>query len=147
MAAERRASVTWDGDLASGSGRFSVDSGALGEQEVTWAARTESSDGKTSPEELIAAAFASCFSMALSGGLARAGTPPTRLETDAVATFDRRGEGYAFTTLALTVRGQVEGMDEDAFRAAAEQAKENCPVAQALKGNVEVSLDASLASS
>jgi osmotically inducible protein OsmC len=146
MAAERRASVTWDGDLMSGSGHFSVGSGALGEQEVTWASRTEASDGKTSPEELIAAAFASCLSMALSAGLARAGTPPTRLETDAVATFDRKGEGYAFTTLALTVRGRVDGIDEDAFRAAAEQAKENCPVAQALKGNVDVSLDATLAS-
>ena len=146
MAAERRASVTWDGDLISGSGRFSVGSGALGEQEVTWASRTEASDGKTSPEELIAAAFASCFSMALSGGLARAGTPPTKLETDAVATFDRKGEGYAFTTLTLTVRGRVDGIDADAFRAAAEQAKENCPVAQALRGNVDVSLDATLAS-
>jgi lipoyl-dependent peroxiredoxin len=146
MAAERRASVKWDGDLMSGSGRFSVGSGALGEQEVTWASRTEASDGKTSPEELIAAAFASCFSMALSGGLARAGTPPTKLETDAVATFDRKGEGYAFTTLALTVRGRVDGIDEDAFRGAAEQAKENCPVAQALGGNVDVSLDATLES-
>jgi lipoyl-dependent peroxiredoxin len=146
MAADRRASVTWDGDLMSGSGRFSVGSGALGEQEVTWASRTEASDGKTSPEELIAAAFASCFSMALSGGLARAGTPPTKLETDAVATFDRKGEGYAFTKLALTVRGQVDGIEEDAFRSASEQAKENCPVAQALRGNVDVSLDASLTS-
>ena len=144
MAAERQAHATWEGDLAGGRGTFSVGSGALGEQAVTWASRTESSDGKTSPEELIAAAFASCFSMALSGGLARAGTPPTKLETDAVATFDKRGEGYAFTTLELTLRGQVEGIDEEAFRNAAEQAKDNCPVSQALKGNVEVSLDATL---
>jgi osmotically inducible protein OsmC len=101
--------------------------------------------GSTSPEELIAAALSSCFSMAFSNGLAQAGTPPTKLETDAVTTFDRTDEGYRITKIELTVRGQVEGADEEAFRKAAEEAKDGCPVSQALKGNVELSVDASLA--
>jgi lipoyl-dependent peroxiredoxin len=144
MATEKTAHATWEGSLASGKGRFSLGSGAATDQEVTWKARAEGGEG-TSPEELIAAAHASCISMALAGGLARAGTPPTRLETDATTTFDQVGEGFAITTIALRIRGEVEGLDEAGFREAAEQAKENCPVSQALKGNVEISLDASLA--
>jgi osmotically inducible protein OsmC len=143
--AERRAHATWEGDLMSGTGRFTLGSGAIDEQEVTWASRTEESEGKTSPEELIAAALASCFSMALSHGLAEAGHAPTRLETDTVATFERTGEGFRMTRIDVKVRGEVEGVDEDAFREAAEQAKVGCPVSNALKGNVELSLDASLA--
>jgi lipoyl-dependent peroxiredoxin len=111
---------------------------------VTWEDRAEGGEG-TSPEELIAAAHASCILMALAGGLAREDTPPTRLESEATTTFDKVGEGFAITRIDLKIRGQVEGIDQDAFRQAAEGAKENCPVSQALKGNVEVTLDAALA--
>jgi len=145
MAIERRAHATWDGDLRSGSGRFDVGSGAIGGQEVTFASRFEDSGGKTSPEELIAAAHATCLSMALANGLAQAGHPPTRLETDAVAILDQRESGFRITSMRLTVRGQVDGIDEDAFRAAAEEAKAGCPVSNALVGNVEITLDAALA--
>jgi len=145
MAIERRAHATWDGDLRSGSGRFDVGSGAIGGQEVTFASRFEDSGGKTSPEELIAAAHATCLSMALANGLAQAGHTPTRLETDAVATLDQRESGFRIISMRLTVRGQVEGIDEDAFRAAAEEAKAGCPVSNALVGNVEITLDAALA--
>jgi lipoyl-dependent peroxiredoxin len=145
MAAERRAKTTWEGDLAKGSGTFSVGSGSLGPQQVSWAARTEEPGGKTSPEELLAAAHASCFSMALSGALARAGTPPSRLETEAVVTFDKVDGGWKVTRSVLTVRGDVPDADEQAFRAAAEDAKDNCPISQALKGNVELTVDAALA--
>jgi lipoyl-dependent peroxiredoxin len=142
MAAERTAHVTWSGSLLEGRGTIDrVGSGAFGPLDVTWEARTEASDGRTSPEELIAAAHASCFSMALSGGLAKAGTPPERLETSATVTFVP-GEGI--TKSALTVRGSVPEMDEDAFRAAAETAKENCPVSKALAAVPEITLDASL---
>jgi osmotically inducible protein OsmC len=122
MAAERRASVTWNGDLMSGSGTIDeVGSGAFGPLDVSWAARSEeASGGKTSPEELIAAAHASCFSMALSLGLAKAGTPPDRLQTSAVVTFV---PGTGITKSALTVRGTVPGLDADGFREAAEAAK------------------------
>jgi lipoyl-dependent peroxiredoxin len=143
MATEKTARATWEGSLASGKGRFSLGSGAVTDQEVTWKARAEEGEG-TSPEELIAAAHASCISMALAGGLARAGTPPTRIDTEATTTFDQVGEGFAITAIRLTMRAEVEGIDEEAFRQAAEGAKENCPVSQALKGNVEISLDASL---
>jgi lipoyl-dependent peroxiredoxin len=145
MAIERRAHATWDGDLRSGSGRFDVGSGAIGGQEVTFASRFEDSGGKTSPEELIAAAHATCLSMALANGLAQAGHPPTRLETDAVATLDQRESGFRIISMRLTVRGQVDGIDEDAFRAAAEEAKAGCPVSNALVGNVEITVDAALA--
>jgi osmotically inducible protein OsmC len=145
MAAERSAHTTWEGDLMSGSGTVTLGSGATGPQQVSWPARTEDSGGKTSPEELIAAALSSCFSMALSHGLAEAGTPPKKLETEAVATFDRTGDGFRMTKIDLKVRGQVEGIDEGAFRKAAEEAKDGCPVSQALKGNVELTLDAGFA--
>jgi osmotically inducible protein OsmC len=143
MAAERSASVTWNGDLLSGSGSIDeVGSGAFGPLDVTWVARSEeASGGKTSPEELIAAAHASCFSMALSGGLARAGTPPERLRTSATVTFV---PGTGITKSALTVRGSVPGLDADGFREAAEAAKAGCPVSQALAGVPEITLDAQL---
>jgi osmotically inducible protein OsmC len=143
MAAERSASVTWNGDLLSGSGTIDeVGSGAFGPLDVTWAARSEeASGGKTSPEELIAAAHASCFSMALSGGLAKAGTPPERLRTSATVTFV---PGTGITKSALTVRGSVPGLDADGFRQAAEAAKDGCPVSQALAGVPEITLDAQL---
>ena len=143
MAAERRASVTWNGDLMSGSGTIDdVGSGAFGPLAVSWAARSEeASGGKTSPEELIAAAHASCFSMALAGGLAKAGTAPDRLQTSAVVTFV---PGTGITKSALSVRATVPGLDAEGFRAAAEDAKKNCPVSQALAGGPEITLDAQL---
>jgi len=144
MAAERRAAVTWNGDLMSGLGTIDeVGSGALGPLDVSWAARSEeASGGKTSPEELIAAAHASCFSMALANGLAKAGNAPERLQTSAVVTFV---PGTGITKSALSVRGTVPGLDADGFRAAAEDAKKNCPVSQALAGVPEITLDAELA--
>jgi osmotically inducible protein OsmC len=144
MAIERQAHATWEGDLRGGTGRFEVGSGAITGQEVTFASRFEQPGGKTSPEELIAAAEATCFSMALANGLAQAGHAPTRLETDAVCTLDQTDGGYRITSLHLSVRGEVEGIDDAAFQEAAEQAKEGCPVSNAL-GGVEISLDASLA--
>ena len=143
MAAERRASVTWNGDLMSGSGTIDeVGSGAFGPLDVSWAARSEeASGGKTSPEELIAAAHASCFSMALSGGLAKEGHAPEELKTSATVTF-QPGEGI--TKIALDVAGRVPGMDEAAFKQAAEQAKENCPVSKALAGVPEISITSRL---
>ena len=142
MAAERRAQVTWQGDLMSGSGRIEeVGSGAFGPLDVTWAARTEDPQGRTSPEELIAAAHASCFSMALSHALAQAGNAPERLSVSATVTFV---PGTGITTSALEVEGTVPGLDEEGFRQAAENAKDNCPVSQALAG-VELSVTPRLA--
>ena len=141
--ATRSAEATWTGDLQSGSGEIhEVPSGAFGPLQVSWAARTEDDQGgKTSPEELIAAAHASCFAMALSLGLAKAGTPPEQLQTSATVTFVP-GEGI--TTSALTVVGRVPGIDQAAFVEAAEAAKNGCPVSGALKGNVRLSVDARL---
>ena len=144
MAAERRASVKWNGDLMGGSGSIDeVGSGAFGPLDVSWPARSEdASGGKTSPEELTAAAHASCFSMALAHGLAQAGNAPEQLQTSATVTFV---PGTGITKIALTVRGTVPGLDDDAFGAAAEDAKKNCPVSQALAGVPEITLDAQLA--
>jgi len=142
MATDRRAEVTWSGDLMKGGGTIeSVGSGALGPLDVSWSARTEEPNGKTSPEELIAAAHASCFSIALSSALAKAGTPPESLSVSATVTFE---PGTGITKSVLDVQGNVPGSDEGAFRTAAEQAKEGCPVSQALKGNVELELRAKL---
>jgi osmotically inducible protein OsmC len=144
MAIERKAHATWEGDLRGGSGRFDTGSGAISGQEVTYASRFEDSGGRTSPEELIAAAHATCLSMALAGGLAKAGHPPTRIETDAVATLDQAEGGFRITSMRLSVRGEVDGIGEDAFRAAAEDAKEGCPVSNALADSVEITLEATL---
>src|SRR6266516_2101386 len=147
MAAVRRAEVTWEGDLIHGSGAVSAEtSGAFGDLPVSWASRTERPDGRTSPEELIAAAHASCFAMALSFGLGNAGTPPQKLEVNAAVTFDKVGDGFRVVSSALTAQVWVPGVDADGFRKAAEAAKENCPVSQALKGNVELSVEATLES-
>jgi osmotically inducible protein OsmC len=144
MAVDRTANVVWQGDLMNGSGTIEqVPSGAFGPLDVSWASRAGESDGKTSPEELIAAAWASCFSMALSSGLAKAGSPPEKLETSATVTF-QPGEGI--TRGVLTVSGTVPGLDEAAFLEAAESAKENCPVSKALSGIPDVSLNAQLSS-
>ena len=138
MATDRTARVTWRGSLTEGSGTIeSVGSGAFGPLQVTWASRAEGTGGGTTPEELIAAAHASCFSMALSNVLAKAGTPPETLSVSARVSFVA---GTGITASALEVKGVVPGLDEDGFRAAAEDAKENCPVSQALKGNVELSV-------
>jgi osmotically inducible protein OsmC len=145
MAAEHTAHATWQGDLMSGSGIVSTGSGAVSNVPLTWKARAEDASAGSSPEELIAAAHAACLSMALSHGLAQAGNPATSLETDATATFDRTDAGFRITKIALSVRGDVPGIDEAAFKEAAEGAKANCPVSKALEGNVEVTLDASLA--
>jgi osmotically inducible protein OsmC len=144
VATDRTANVVWQGDLMNGSGTIAeVPSGAFGPLDVSWASRAEEPNGKTSPEELIAAAWASCFAMALSNGLAKAGNPPERLETSATVTF-QPGEGIIRG--ALTVRGTVPSLDEAGFREAAEDAKKNCPVSQALSGIPDVSLDARLSS-
>lgn len=144
MAAVRRAEVSWHGDLATGSGTVSaVSSGAFSDLPVSWAARTESPE-KTSPEELVAAAHASCYAMAFSAGLGRAGTPPTSLEVSAEVTFDKLEAGWKVTRSALTVRGVVPGISEADFVAAAEAARDGCPISVALKGNVELTVDAAL---
>ncbi len=140
--AERRAEVVWEGNLARGNGSFTVGSGAMGDQAVTWASRTERSDGKTSPEELIAAAHASCFAMALSNVLDKGGTPPERLQISAVCTFDV--ENVKVSSVDLDVRGQVSGLDAEGFQSAVEQADQGCPVSNALRGNVEIRVNASL---
>jgi osmotically inducible protein OsmC len=145
MAVERTATATWEGDLMGGSGKVSTQTGAVQDATVKWSSRAEQADENTSPEELIAAAHATCISMALANVLAQGGTPPARLDTEATATFDKTNAGFRMTTMQITIRGRVEGLDEDGFRRAAEDAKENCPVSQALKGNVEVSVEASLA--
>ena len=140
--ADRSAHVIWTGTLLEGRGTIDrVGSGAFGPLDVTWASRAEEPGGLTSPEELIAAAHASCFSMALSSGLAKAGTPAERLETSATVTFV---PGTGITKVALTVRGQVPGVDEAAFIEHARAAKENCPVSKALTGVPEIALDAAL---
>lgn len=145
MAATRTADVTWMGDLATGSGVVEgVGSGAFGTLPVSWAARTEAPEGRTSPEELLAAAHAACFSMALSAGLARAGTPPTQLAVSAAVTFDKREDGWRVVSSALTVRGTVPGASQETFAAAADAARTGCPISKALAGNVELSVQATL---
>ena len=143
MATERTMSTTWHGTLMEGAGTIhEAPSGAFGALDVSWTSRAEAPDGRTSPEELIAAAHSACFSMALSHGLAQSGTPAERLDTTATVTFVP-GEGI--TKVALTVRGTVPGIDEEGFAAAAEGAKTGCPVSKALAGVPEITLDAALA--
>lgn len=144
MAAKRTAQAVWEGDLLHGHGRVKGTSGALGEVGVSWSARTESPGGKSSPEELLAAAHASCFSMALSAGLGRMQKPPTRLTVEATATFDKVGDGWKVTTMELNVSGQVARISAAEFEAAAKAAGEGCPISGALKGNVAVSVHAKL---
>ncbi|HEY6959942.1 MAG TPA: OsmC family peroxiredoxin [Candidatus Limnocylindria bacterium] len=145
MAATRQAKATWSGDLMTGSGEVSAaSSGKFSGLPVSWAARTEQPGGKTSPEELLAAAHASCFCMALSNGLAKAGTPAQRLSCTVTVTFDKVGSGWSVTTSDVEVEGTVPGMDAESFRKAAEDAKENCPISRALKGNVKLTVRSSL---
>jgi osmotically inducible protein OsmC len=142
MAAERRAEVSWTGDLMSGSGTIDrVGSGAFGGLDVTWTSRTEQSGGRTSPEELIAAAHAACFSMAFSHALAQDGNPPERLSTSATVTFV---PGTGITISALDVVGVVPGLDDAGFKETAEAAKDGCPVSKALAGVPEITVSARL---
>ncbi len=145
MAAIRRAETTWSGPLTTGTGTVSaVSSGLFVDLPVSWAARTQSSDGKTSPEELLAGAHAACFAMAFSGALGRAGTPPERLDVSADVTFDKLEVGWRVVSSALTVRARVPGISEADFQAAAEAARDGCPISVALAGNVALSVEATL---
>ena len=141
MAAESRATTIWEGDLPSGRGTTNVASGVLPEVEVSWTARTERSESTTSPEELLAAAHTSCFCMALSNVLSKGGNVPERLEASTTVVFVP-GEGVKSSS--LVVRGRVPGIDQGAFEEAARDASENCPISQALKGNLEISVEATL---
>src|SRR5688500_17010452 len=143
MATTRTASTHWEGSLFEGAGKVTLDSSGLGTFDVSWPARTEDANGRTSPEELIAAAHAACFSMAFSNGLAQEGHAPEELKTSATVTF-QPGEGI--TKIALDVVGRVPGMEDEAFQQAAEQAKEGCPVSKALAAVPEISLTARLES-
>jgi osmotically inducible protein OsmC len=142
--AERRANVVWRGNLFKGSGTFDLASSeAVQDLPVTWASRTERPDGKTSPEELIAAAHGSCYAMAFSNTLAEQGNEPEELNIRAVCTFD--ADQLKVTTMVLDVRGRVPGLDAEGFQNAAEQAEQGCPVSNALRGNVDIQVNASLA--
>jgi len=146
VAATRQARAVWNGDLAKGSGEVSaISSGKFSALGISWGARTESPQGKTSPEELLAAAHASCFAMALSAGLARAGTPPKKLEVTSTVTFDKVGEDWTVVSSELEVKGEVPGIDAAAFAKAAEGAKDGCPISRALKNNVKLSVRPTLA--
>jgi osmotically inducible protein OsmC len=145
MAEVRRAEATWTGDLVSGSGVVSAStSGKFRDLGVTWADRTQESSGKTSPEELLAASHAACFSMAFSARLARNGTPPNRLDVTADVTFAQVDGGWKVASSALTVRGDVPNISASDFVRIAEDARDNCPISVALKGNLELSVDATL---
>ena len=141
MAATSKATTVWQGDLGSGSGTTSPDSGAFGDVEVSWASRTKRAAGKTSPEELLAAAHAACFCMALSHELAEAGNASDRLEATATVEFEP-GEGVKSSH--IEVSGRVEGLDADGFDQAAQAAGQNCPISGALRGNVEITVEATL---
>jgi lipoyl-dependent peroxiredoxin len=136
--AKRRAEVGWKGTLEEGRGSFTVGNWMLGEVPVTWASRTSPEEESTSPEELIAAAHASCYAMALSLVLAERGTPPQNIEVEATCVLDDVSEGFRITTMDLDIRGRVPDLDANAFQDAAEHAHDICPVSNALKGNVEV---------
>jgi len=142
--AERTANVAWDGSLARGNGTLDSGTGAFSRLPITWAARTEAPDGKTSPEELIAAAHASCFTMALALVLGEAGTPPESIATDARCVLDEVDGAPRITSVSLSVRGRVAGLDEPAFHDAVDRAAALCPVSNALRGNLEISVDAAL---
>jgi osmotically inducible protein OsmC len=142
----RRASVTWSGNLATGSGTINeVSSGAFGNLPVSWPARTEAADGRTSPEELLAAAHASCFSMSLSARLNKNGTPPDKLEVSAEVTFKQQEVGWKVASSAITAVVTASGLDDATLQTLAEGARDGCPISVALKGNVELSVDARLA--
>ena len=146
MAQVRRAQAHWSGDLLSGGGAVSATtSGIFSDQPTTWRARTEeASAGSTSPEELLAAAHASCFSMAVSNELAKAGFPPRRVDVSVEVRGDKREAGWTVLASHITLRADVPGVDEATFQEQTEAARVGCPISRAIKGNVEISLDASL---
>ena len=145
MAATREARAIWTGDLIKGSGEVTaVSSGRFQALPVSWASRTEAPQGRTSPEELLGAAHASCFAMALSANLAKAGLPPQRLDATATVTFDKVGDAWTVVSSELDVTGTVPGIDGAAFSQAAERTKDDCPISRALKGNVKLSVRAHL---
>lgn len=141
----RRATASWSGDLMGGSGTVTAySSGLFSDLPVSWGSRTEEVDGRTSPEELLAAAHAACYSMAFSNGLAKAGHPPEHLHVAAEVAFEKVGDGWSVTSSTLQVIGRVPGIDKADFERLAEEAKDGCPISRALKGNVELSVDATL---
>ena len=142
---QRRAEVTWNGNLIEGSGKLRVGSNAFPEQPLTFSARTEKQEG-TTPEELIAAALATCYSMAFSNTLKQAGNPPDQLETTVVASLDRVDGALKVTAMDIDVKGNVPGLEAAQFEELARTAEQRCPVANALRGNVEINLTASLSS-
>jgi len=145
MAATRSAHAVWSGDLLSGNGVVSATtSKTFSGLSVSWKARTEEPGGSTSPEELVAAAHASCFSMALSAGLGGGGTPPTKLEVDATVTFEQVDGGWKVISSALNVVGTVPALDDDGFQSATQAAKDGCPISQMMTGNVSLSVEAKL---
>jgi lipoyl-dependent peroxiredoxin len=145
MAEVRTANVVWNGDLVNGSGMITyVSSGVFSRLPITWASRTSAHDGKTSPEELLAAAHASCFSMAFSSRLAKNGTPATSLEVKVEITFDQGESGWKVASSNIKVKGNVPGIDAPAFDRLADDAKDNCPISAAIRGNVAVSVEATL---
>jgi osmotically inducible protein OsmC len=145
MAAVRTATVTWQGNLATGSGSVSAGTSELfTDLPVSWGSRTEGAEGRTSPEELLAAAHASCFAMAFSAGLARAGTPPEHLHVEAEVTFDKVGDAWAVVSSRLIVIGRAPGASPEEFAAAAQDAGNGCPISRALKGNVQISVEPTL---
>ena len=139
----RTANATWEGRIRDGKGSFGGESGAIG-GDYSFGSRFGDAGG-TNPEELLAAAEAACFSMALSGNLERAGMRPEHIETRAACTIEKQGDGFRITTMQLTVRATVPGADRDAFKDVAEQTKDTCPISLALLGNVQLELDAQLA--
>ncbi|MHB1005176.1 MAG: OsmC family protein [Chloroflexota bacterium] len=145
LVAQRRAEVTWKGNLSHGNGLLSIGSGVLTQTPVTWASRTERSDGKTSPEELIAAAHASCYSMALSNTLDQAGHPPKQIHVTAVCSLDRFEGGIRITAMELNVTGEVPGIDQAQFEELAKKGEQGCPVSNALRNNLEIKVQAKLA--
>jgi lipoyl-dependent peroxiredoxin len=145
MATTRRATATWSGDLLSGRGTVTAaTTGVFRDLPTTWASRTAEPEGVTSPEELLATAHASCFSMACSNELAKAGTPPSALSVEVAVSADKLEAGWTVLAAAITVHGTVPGATEESFRAAAEKAKDGCPISRSLKGNVELSVTATL---
>ena len=145
MAAQRKAEAVWEGDLLSGKGMVDMASGAIPEFAVTWASRTEQpAAGKTSPEELLAAAHASCYAMAFSATLARNRTPPKKLAVTATSTFDKVGDGWKVTKMELNVVGNVPGLDQEKFAELAKAGEKGCPISNALRNNVEITVTSSL---
>ncbi len=145
MTAKRTATASWEGDLPKGHGTVTGASGALPVLGLTWAARTESSDGKTSPEELLAAAHAGCFAMALTATLGRAGKPSERVSVRATSTFDKVGDAWKVTTMELDVTAKVPGLSAGEFAEIAKRAEQGCPISGAIRGNVQIQLNARLA--